>query len=323
MHTTTQEGTMELNTDTRAGRMLQGLLASTNRRAKVQLTVSVTGQRAHHQDFRVKAWTGRDGTRMLTFDLCDGDYAAGTYSTKVLHVNAMTGQASPARGYSDALVLYMARAALQYMAQGTTPQPANGTVQVQEHEQCGCCGLRLTHPASIELGIGPECASKVGLAHHYGGSTKAATRKAAAPAAAAPRDTTVAEDAGGDDGSNLVGGAQGQQDAVAEWQELYEDELAAMPVRARRAATQAARDAAGQGLPLPSPVQAPAATPQAIKSAAIIELQRTEQRLQRTYDDANRACNFDAAQAARDALDECRGTRAALQAELRSMLAPA
>jgi len=32
------------------------------------------------------------------------------------------------------------------------------------HEgRCGCCGRRLTTPASIELGIGPECAAKRGL----------------------------------------------------------------------------------------------------------------------------------------------------------------
>jgi hypothetical protein len=36
------------------------------------------------------------------------------------------------------------------------------TVQVWHEGQCSVCGIRLTHPESIKLGIGPECAKKKG-----------------------------------------------------------------------------------------------------------------------------------------------------------------
>jgi uncharacterized protein DUF6011 len=40
----------------------------------------------------------------------------------------------------------------------------NGNTQllVRHEGRCGHCGRTLTHPASIDLGIGPECASKMG-----------------------------------------------------------------------------------------------------------------------------------------------------------------
>lgn len=301
---------MDINTGTRVGRMLNGLIETTNRRAKLVLTVDVAGAKAHHQDFRVKAWTGRDGTRMLTFDLADGDYDAGTYSTKVLHVNTTTGQASPARGYSDQLVLYMAKAALQYATTGTAPQPSNGSVRVQEADHCGCCGLQLTHPVSIELGIGPECAKRVGLEHHYGVSTKAATRRtkkaAATPAAVAPMNT---------DG------------ALAEWEELYQDELGRMSAQGRHEARVAAACLLATGEAPGVPVGYEAAQPTegsqdyaALTSAAIIELQRLEQRLERQQKAATAAGDHGLAQQLDDQLDECRGQRSGMQAELRAVV---
>lgn len=237
---------MQIDTTTRAGRMLDGLIQADNPKAKMLLTVDVAGQRAYHQEFRVKAWSGRDGTRMLTFDLHDGDWAAGQMPTKVMHVNTSTGQATPARGYSDQLVLWMAQAALRYAATGAAPAPSNGTVQVQEQEHCGCCGRRLTHPVSIGLGIGPECAKRVGLEHHYGGSQVAATR--GSQAAAAPTEDTPS----------------------------YE----------------------------------------ALTAAAIIALQREEQRLTRLYAEAHSREDYGYAQQLADQLDECRGQRSGMQAEL-------
>jgi hypothetical protein len=37
-------------------------------------------------------------------------------------------------------------------------------LQVQHEGTCGCCGRRLTHPDSIDKGIGPECAKRVRVA---------------------------------------------------------------------------------------------------------------------------------------------------------------
>lgn len=39
-----------------------------------------------------------------------------------------------------------------------------GQVTVNHEGKCGCCGRKLTTPESCERGIGPECASKMGIA---------------------------------------------------------------------------------------------------------------------------------------------------------------
>lgn len=183
------------NTDTMQGRQLQGLLDSTNRRARMLLAVDITtadGRPAYHQVLRAKAWTAKDGARMLTLDLDDGDWEAGRYATKVAHVNTATGKYSPARGMRDNRLLVAAQYALLWAFRGgVLPKTAKGsTVQVQAAQLCGCCGQQLTHPVSLTLGIGPECAKKLGLEHHYGGSKVLATAQAtkAAPAAPAKRD---------------------------------------------------------------------------------------------------------------------------------------
>jgi hypothetical protein len=34
---------------------------------------------------------------------------------------------------------------------------------VHHEGKCGCCGRKLTHPVSLTVGIGPECAKRLGL----------------------------------------------------------------------------------------------------------------------------------------------------------------
>lgn len=189
-HHHTQEGskvyTMEaLNTETMQGRQLDGLLRSTNRKARMLLTVEITGTRHYQQTFRAKAWTTREGTRMLTLDLNDGDWAQGTYATKVLHVDATGGTLRPARGMNDNLLLYAATAAVRWAWRGAAPQPSNGTVAVTASMHCGACGMELTHPVSKELGIGPECAKRLGYEHHYKGATLTSARRRQVQAAQA------------------------------------------------------------------------------------------------------------------------------------------
>jgi hypothetical protein len=231
--TPVQEGTMFAtpNQDTLQGRMLAGLLAAeSNRNARMLLTVELQGARHYQQTYRAKAWTAKDGTRMLTLDLNDGDWAQGTYATKVLHVNTAAGTALPAKGMGDDLLVYAARAAVQWAFTGTAPQPGNGSVAVTAAQLCGCCGRELTHPVSKDLGIGPECAKKLGLEHHYKGTTltsarkasvaKAAEKQGAAPAAPAPAAAPAVD-------------VDGQ---LAEWEEANQDALAALDPQARAAA---------------------------------------------------------------------------------------
>ena len=144
---------------TRVQTMYEGLLASENKRARMLITVSVfnADERRLHQTFRLKAWTNRDGVKMITADLDDGDWAAGTWATKVAHLNVATGTVYPARETKDALLIYAAKAAIQYAQTGTVPTPGNGRVEAVEASLCGRCGAKLTDPVSIERGIGPEC----------------------------------------------------------------------------------------------------------------------------------------------------------------------
>lgn len=143
-------------TDHRAGRMMTGLLGSTDKRAKVILTVDLVGASRYHQTFFVKKWTGRDGTDMLSVEV------KGSWPRqRVLHVNTITGTTSPAReSAGDALLVYAAKAALGFAYTGTVPTAGNGTITVTEESVCGICGMELTDPVSIERGIGPQCYGK-------------------------------------------------------------------------------------------------------------------------------------------------------------------
>lgn len=185
------------NTDTLQGRQLAGLLESSNRNARMLLTVDIrkASGGTYHQTYRAKAWDARDGARMVTLDLGDGDWAAGTYATKVLHVNTATSELRPARGMQDKALLYAGEAALRWAFTGQAPQPSNGTVEVTAAQLCGCCGHELTHPVSKDLGIGPECAKRMGLEHHYRGQTltgRAARQAKPASAAEAMAQATAA-----------------------------------------------------------------------------------------------------------------------------------
>lgn len=51
-----------------------------------------------------------------------------------------------------------------------------GPYLVQAADTCGACGRALTHPDSIPVGIGPECAAKLGAFHPGYSSQHVATR---------------------------------------------------------------------------------------------------------------------------------------------------
>jgi hypothetical protein len=158
MQTSYQGDNMQTPTTAhRAGRMLEGLLASKNKNARLVLTVDLIGtEKRYHQTFQVKTWTGRDGTPMLSVDV------KGAWPRqKVLYRNLITGATSIAReSKDDTLLAYAGRAALGFAYTGETPTAPNGTVEIHEESVCGCCGRELTDPVSIERGIGPDCYGK-------------------------------------------------------------------------------------------------------------------------------------------------------------------
>jgi hypothetical protein len=139
--------------------MFQGLLGSENKRACVEVAVSVfnADERRLHQSFRLKAWRTRDGEQRVTADLNDGDWNAGTYATKVAHLNPANGAIYAAQGMNDKLLVYAATAAFRFAQTGEVPTPGNGRVECVEASRCGMCGTTLRNPVSIERGIGPEC----------------------------------------------------------------------------------------------------------------------------------------------------------------------
>lgn len=159
----------QINTETRVGRMLDALVSHGNRNARVAVTVTITGTRSLHQTFRMKTWKNREDGTMISLDLNDGSWADGTYATKILHFNVETGQIFPAKGEfrNDKLMQWAGEKALRFAITGEIPAPTNGTVEIHEESFCGACGKELDRPESIELGVGPECAKRCGLAHHY------------------------------------------------------------------------------------------------------------------------------------------------------------
>jgi hypothetical protein len=146
-----------INTETRAGRMLDGLVKADHMRGKVVLTVeliSAGNERGLHEAFKIKKWEGRDSF-MLSVSV--GEYP---YSQNVLVVNLASGRVLNARGCTDPLMRYAAEAALEYAWLGETRKPKNGRIVVEEQSTCGACGRELTDPESIRRGIGPECYGK-------------------------------------------------------------------------------------------------------------------------------------------------------------------
>lgn len=143
--------------------MLEGLLTSKHRAAKLVLTVELSGAKTYHQTFALKHWQAREGDEMITVEVKgSGDWESGVRPIKIYHVNVTRGSARDARDdrNQDAMLRYAARAALRFAWTGLVPTPANGSVSVIDEDVCSCCGAELTDPISIERGMGPECYGK-------------------------------------------------------------------------------------------------------------------------------------------------------------------
>lgn len=152
----------------RPGRMLAALIASENRKGRMELTVTVTpasGGQALHRAFSIKRWAPANGgyARLFIAIPDSADWGAGIKPATPLQVNLENGEIRVETNDPRVtpLLVYAARAALRYAQTGAAPTPANGTVTVQESLLCGHCGIKLKDPVSIERGIGPVCFGKV------------------------------------------------------------------------------------------------------------------------------------------------------------------
>lgn len=154
----------ELQTGHRAGRMMEALIASDHKGAKVVLTTRLTDPagKEYHQTFAIRKWMAKGGQAMLTVEVSrSGDWAAGIKPISVMHANLATlvMHASKDSRATDPLLRYAAEAAVAFawLGEAGLPTPKNGSVEVKEEDTCGRCGRSLTDPTSIDRGIGPEC----------------------------------------------------------------------------------------------------------------------------------------------------------------------
>src|SRR4051812_45936524 len=108
------------NESHRPGRMLAGLIASTSKKGKMELTVTLTpadGSQALHRTYSIKKWTPKQGAARLFIALPDtGDWNAGIRPATPLSVNLETGEVKVTTNdpRNTPLLTYAARAALAY-----------------------------------------------------------------------------------------------------------------------------------------------------------------------------------------------------------------
>lgn len=157
-----------IRTDHRAGRMLEAMLGSEHKGAKVVLTTDVMGldgSSRFHQTFMLRRWVGREGSLMVSVSVAgSGDWACGIKPITMMHLDLtklVVVEARDARN-TDPMLRYAAEAAVgfAFLGEAGLPQPKNGSVTVLEESVCGDCGIRLRDPVSIERGRGPICAGK-------------------------------------------------------------------------------------------------------------------------------------------------------------------
>jgi hypothetical protein len=135
-------------------------------------TVTLSNSRSQHITVRIKtkakgAYAGRTFVEVPDESEQYGWRSIGTIRDGGVfggHFTAYRG-CSPAAQYAVELLL----SALAGRIDLNTCK--GGPYVVQAADTCGACGRQLTHPDSIPVGIGPECAAKLG-AHHPGYSSQ-------------------------------------------------------------------------------------------------------------------------------------------------------
>lgn len=175
---------LPVQTEHRAGRMLDALLGSQNRAAKLLLTVELErGETKYHQTFHVRKWARSGGDEILQIQIANSaDWNAFPPRPPItvlsMNLEDMSFLRQHDRRADDPVLVYAAEAALMYAWTGQTKAPKNGSVRILEESVCGRCGLPLTDPESIDRGVGPDCYGKM-----TGTTTIRGRRKAARPTA--------------------------------------------------------------------------------------------------------------------------------------------
>jgi hypothetical protein len=114
-----------------------------HRTYRVSRTEDESGRKS---PFFVGVLTGPDNTASYTY----AGILAGDGQIVPTKKSKLAADAPAVRGWN-----YVAR----HLATDSLPTDAD----VMHEGRCGCCNRPLTRPDSIERGIGPECAAKMGL----------------------------------------------------------------------------------------------------------------------------------------------------------------
>ena len=148
---------LQVNTNTRAGRMLEA------GRLVVTLKSLVSGE---HMTLKLRArtidggkWHGSDleHAKVLFIEVPSNSWDR---KDKVAKVTRRGG--FQADSHADPARVWAAKQVLAYVAGGSL----HPKLELKEEDRCGRCGRALTDPVSIERGIGPECYGKITGSHH-------------------------------------------------------------------------------------------------------------------------------------------------------------
>lgn len=138
-------------------------------------TVTISNSRGDHATFKIKHAKGKHAGRTFV-EVPDESAQWGWRSVGEvvaaadMHVMRSYRDTAKPLAYAVNLVLL----ALDGVHDLATVKGGPYTVQVAD--TCGACGRELTHPDSIPVGIGPDCAARLGAFHPGYSSQHVATR---------------------------------------------------------------------------------------------------------------------------------------------------
>lgn len=139
-------------------------------------TITISNPRGGHATFKIKAAKGKHAGRTFV-EVPDESADYGWRSIgEVLPAPGTGRMLRSYRGTSEALT-YAVQLVLNAL-DGSIDLDSHrgGPYAVQVADTCGACGRELTHPDSIPVGIGPDCAERLGRFHPGYSSQHVATR---------------------------------------------------------------------------------------------------------------------------------------------------
>lgn len=140
-------------------------------------TITISNPRGGHATFKIKTAKSAAHAGRVFVEVPDESAQWGWRSIgEVLDPRQPFTEFRAYRGTSPALA-YAVELVLGALYRSTNlDETRGGPYAVQAADTCGACGRELTHPDSIPVGIGPECAAKLGSFHPGYSSKHVATR---------------------------------------------------------------------------------------------------------------------------------------------------